>query len=297
MNTARLLHGIHLGLLWALASAASPAAAETLRIVGSDLLGPEFAARLTRSAEEHEIALQLDLVGTRPGLARLQTGQADLGLFALPPGEVPPGDPHISRVVAAQPIAVVVPEAMPLTQITHAQLRGLFALGAAESISTWGDLGLTGEWRGRAITVMTPSPDVTLTLPLAQRLLFPTFAPKPTVIQVPALDALPARLLATGGGLALTPVVPAPGSGLRALAVAASLTEPASQPTPENLQHGYTLRLSLYVTFRRDAAPRLMPLLRQLLGEEGTETLARAHFQALPAAARNRLLLELEGLH
>lgn len=290
------LRGLFLGLLCALASAAGLGAAETVRIVGSDLLGPEFAARLTRGAEEQEITLRFELVGTRPGLTRLQAGQADLGLFALPPGEVPPGDPLISRVIAVQPIAVVVPEAMPLTQITHAQLRGLFALGAAESISTWGDLGLTGEWRGRAVTGMVPAPEVTLTLPLAQRLLFPGMAPKPTVVQVPALDALPARLLAVGGGVALTPVVPAPGSGLRALAVAASLTEPALQPTPDNLQSGYTLRLPLYVTFRRDAAPHLLSVLRLLLGEEGSESLARAHFQPLPAAMRNRLLLELEEL-
>lgn len=270
--------------------------AAPIRVVGSDLLGAEFAATLQRLAALEEYELSFELTGSRPGLARLKAGAADLGIFALPPGEVPPGDPLVSRVFAAQAIAVVVSDSLPLTQLTHAQVRGLFAAGATETYSTWGDLGLTGEWRGRAIVPLAPAPAAALTLPLAQRLLFPAAELKSTLVLVPTLDAVPARVLAAGGGVALTPTVPATGSGLRALALAPSLTEAAYLPTPESLHDGYTLRLPLYVVLRREALPRLLPLLRQLLGEEMRAALARADFHTLPAGAGRQWLLELENL-
>lgn len=296
MNAGRQLRTLVCGVLLAVAAGLPASAGSDLRLVGSDLLGPEFAAVLARYAAEHELTLQLDLAGTRPGIARLQAGQADLGFFALPPGEVPPGDPLLSRVIATQALVVIVPDAVPLTQITQAQLRGIFALGAGENVTNWGDLGLTGEWRGRAIVPFVPAPAAGLTLPLARRLLFSGAELKPTVVQPPTLAALGTQLLETRSGVALTPAVPVAGGGFRALAVAASLSEPALQPTPENLHGGYALRLPLYVTFRREATPRLLPLLRHLLGEEGAEALARAHFHLLPVAARNQLLFELEAL-
>lgn len=283
-------------LLAAAAGFVAPLCAAPLRVVGSDLLGADFAAAFARRAQADEREVTLELTGTRPGLARLQAGAADLGLFVLPPDEVPPGDPLLARVIAVQAVVVIVPESVPLTQLTLPQLRGLFAAGAAQNISTWGDLGLTGEWRSRAIVLLAPDPGAALTLPLARRLVFPGVELKPTVALVSALDALPARVLAAGGGIALSPAVPAPGSGLRALALAPSLTEPAYLPTPEHLHGGYALRLPLHVVFRRDAVPRLLPALRWLLGADLREALARAHFHVLPVPAGQQLLLDLEAV-
>lgn len=280
----------------ALPAFAPLSSAAPLHLVGSDLLGPAVTAELERFGRENELELTLDFSGTRPGLARLQAGGADLGLFAFPPDEVPPGEPLVSRPVAFQPIVVVVPEAMPLTQITLGQLRGAFASGSQETLANWGDLGLTGEWRNRPVVPLAPAPSVALTLELTRRLVFPGAEFRPTLEQVPDLAALPLRLQAVGGGIALTPVVPAPGSGLRSLALARSLTDPAYQPSPDRLRESYALRLPLYVVFRRDALPRLLPVLSHLLGPEMRTALARAHFHVLPEAAGRELLLELETL-
>lgn len=270
--------------------------AAPLRLVGSDLLGPAAAAELERFGRESDIELAVDFSGTRPGLARLQAGGADLGLFAFPPGEVPPGEPLVSRAIAFQPIVVVVPDSMPLTQITLGQLRGAFASGSQETLATWGDLGLTGEWRNRPVVPLAPAPSVALSLELTRRLVFPGAEFRPTLVQVPDLAALPLRLQTVGGGIALTPVIPAPGSGLRALALARSLTDPAYQPTADRLRDGYALRLPLYIVFRRDTLPRIFPVLNHLLGPEMREVLARAHFLVLPEAAGRELLFELETL-
>lgn len=270
--------------------------AAPLRVAGSDLLGPEVAAELLRFGREHELELTVQLDGTRPGLTRLQSGGADLGLFALPPDEVPPGDPLISRVIAFQAVAIVVPDALPLTQITLGQLRSIFAAGAQENVSNWGDLGLTGDWRARQVVPLGPSPRVALSIELTRRIAFSGAELKPTVVLVPDLAALPARLLDVGGGIALTPVIPKPDSGLRTLALARSLTDPAYQPNPERLRDGYALRLPLYVVLRRDAAARLQPLLRHLFGPAMREALIGANFHPLPEGAGRELLFELETL-
>jgi ABC-type phosphate transport system substrate-binding protein len=269
-------------------------AAET-RVTGSDLLGEGFASAVVRAANSNEWAVQVDLTGTRPALQQLRQGRVDVALLALPPGELPPGDEFFSREIAAQPIVVIVPEAVPLTQITHAQVRGIFATGAVENYSTWGELGLTGSWWTRAITTFALDTQAGLTLPLVRRLGLNGGDLKPTVTVVPSLSELSSRLMVAESGIALTSAIPEAGSGLRALALAASLTDPAYLPTADNLHRAaYPWRLPLYLTVRRTAVPRLLPFVHVLLGEHCHKALEAAHYVPLPTGARNQLLLELE---
>lgn len=270
--------------------------AADIRLAGTDLLGPALAQALGKFGRENDTGIALALEGTRPALERLRAGDADVALFVLPPDEAPPGDPFVTRVVACQPVVLVVPEKLPLSQLTAAQVRGIFAATGAESLSLWGQLGLTGEWRARAIAVQAVAPSAALTLPLFRRLALPGAELKPHV-RLASLAQVLEWVRTSDNGIGLVPVLPAPGSGLRALALAPSAREPAHRPTRENLHDGsYLLRLPLYVGFRREAAPRLLPLLRFLLGDEGADALDAAHFPALPAEARSRLALELEAL-
>lgn len=278
---------------WAVAVAASA----QVRIVGSDLLGRDFTRALETFAHEHELVLTLDLRGTRPGVEQLASARADLGLFLLPPGEVPPGDAFFSRPIAFQPLAVLVPRASPLTQLTLAQVRGVFAAGGVDSKSTWGDLGLVGDWRVRPLAVHTLAPQAALTVPLARRLFFNGGDLKPTVLVADDLAQLEARLLAAPNTIGLGPTAPSEDAPLRAVALAASASEAAFAPTPSNLAAGnYPWRLTLYLTLRRSSAERLLPLLRHILGDAGAETLARAQLQPLPIGERNQLIFELEEL-
>lgn len=282
-------------LIASIALATAECAAE-VRVVGSDLLGPAFAAALEKFGRENDVKIATTLAGTRPGLDQLRSGDADVGLFALPPGEAPPDAPLVSRAIACQAVVLVVPEKLPLTELTTAQVRGIFAATGAENLSLWGGVGLTGEWRTRTIAIHAVEPGAALTLPLFRRLALNGADLKPLGAAA-ALDRVIERVRASDNAIGLVPTLPEPGSGLRALALAPSVRESAHLPTAANLHAGsYPLRLPLYVVFRRDAASRLLVFLRFLLSDECADALAQANFQALPVDARNQLVFELEEL-
>lgn len=287
-----LRHGFRL-LLVSVAVVGAALAAE-IRVAGSDLLGPAFVAAMEKFGRENGVTVTPLLAGTRPGLDRLRSGDADLGLFALPPGETAPGEPLLTRVVAYQPVVLVVPDKLPLTQLTLTQARGIFAATGAENFALWGELGLTGEWRTRTIAIQAIEPTAALTLPLFRRLALNHAELKP-LASTATLERVLDRVRNSDNGIGLVPAVPDATSGLRAIALAPSVRESAHLPTAENLHDGsYPLRLPLYVSFRREAAPRLQLFLRFLLSDECAEALAQAHFVALPIDARNQLVFELE---
>ncbi len=286
-----------LSILWAVGLAAAGVGVAQVRVVGSDLLGAKFTQSLEAFAREHDFALALDLRGTRAGIEQLASARADLGLFLLPPGENPPGEAFVSHPIGFQPIAVLVPRASPLTQLTLAQVRGVFAVGGVDAKSTWGDLGLVGDWRARPLAVHALAPQAALTVPLARRLLFNGAEFKPTVLFADDLVQFESRLLAAPNTIGVGSLAPTEDAPLRAVALAASATDAAFGPSPENLAAGnYPWRLTLYVTLRRSSGERLLPLLRHMLSEAGAEALLGAQIQPLPIGARNQLIFELEEL-
>ncbi|MBI2510829.1 MAG: substrate-binding domain-containing protein [Opitutae bacterium] len=291
-----MLHPRVFGPLLASIALATAGRAAEVRIVGSDLLGPAFAAALEKFGRENGAKIAATLAGTRPGLDQLRAGVADVGLFALPPGETPPAAPFVAHVIACQPVVLIVPDKLPLTQLTAAQVRGIFAATGAENLTLWGELGLTGEWRARTIAIHVVEPAAALTLPLFRRLALSGAELKP-LANTAALDRVLDRVRASDNAIGLVATLPAQGSGLRALALAPSVRESAHQPTAANLHDGsYPLRLPLYLVFRREAVPRLLVFLRFLLSDECADALAQADFQPLPPDARNQLVFELEEL-
>lgn len=270
-----------------------------IRVVGSDFLREALAPAVRDFTRQNEAEVRLDLRGTRPGLDDLRDGRADVGLFLLPPGEKPPADSFVSRVIGYHVAVLIVPAASPVTQITYDQLRGIFGQGGRANFSRWGDLGLTGEWSGRAIALHAPGPAVSLVLPMFQRLLLNGGVALPAVEAAASRAQLEQQVRQAENAIGLSPALPPDGSGLRVLSVAASARDAAYAPTPENLHSGdYALRLPLYVVFRREAAPGLLLFLKFLLDEEGgAAALARADFQPAPLGVRNQLVFELEELH
>lgn len=272
-------------------------AARELRLAGSDLLGSAFARALEEYGRQGGETIAVQFEGSRPAIARLKAGAADVALLALPPGELPPGDPFVSRIIAYQPVVVLVPDRVPLRHVTVPQLRAAFGAGGGENITQWGELGVGGEARLRSLSLHALAPPAGLTLPLFRRFLLKDAEVKPTVKLAASMEDLRAAALRADFALALGPAVPRAGEPLRALAIAANASSPAYAPTSENLHQGsYPLRLPLYVIARRDAVPEWLSFLRFLLSDECGEALAEAHFLPLPVSARNQLVFELEEL-
>ena len=277
--------------------ATKSAVAAEIRVAGSDLLGGDFTRAVAAYVRQNDTVVRLDLPGTRPALAALPAGRADIGLLLLPAGEVPPGEPLVSRVIGYQVAVVVVPVASPLRQVTTAQLVGLFAQSTGDTFSRWGDLNLGGEWTTRPIALRALAPAAGLVFPLFQRIILGGREARSAVEYSATPEAFRRRLLAADNAIGVTGAAAAGVAGLRVLALAASPTDPAYAPTPGNVHQGdYPLRLPLYVTFPRRAAPDLQLFLKFLLSDEAAAALAAAHFIPLPPGARNQLVFELEEM-
>jgi phosphate transport system substrate-binding protein len=254
--------------------------AAEIRVTGSDLLGEGFSRVVAEFARQEDVAVKLDLRGTRPGIEDLNAGRADVGIFLLPAAEPPPAGHVTSRVVGYQVAVVAVPAASPLTQVTVPQLRGIFA-----------------EAGGKDRTLFAVAPQAGLGWPLFQQVILQGTMPQASLEFLPDGPAFAERLRAAENGIGITGAAAAGTGGLRMLAMAAGPTEPAYLPTPENVHRGsYPLRLTLYVTFRRSAASELQRFLKFLLADETAAALAPADFVPLPVNVRNQLVFELEEM-
>jgi len=250
-----------------------------IRVVGCDLLGEGFARAVAEFARQEDMAVKLGLRGTRPGVADLEAGRADVGIFLLPAAELPPAGAVVSRVMAYQVTVVAVPVASALTQVTAAQLRESFG-GAGQ----------------KDLTPFAVGPQAGLAWPLFQRAILQDAAPRAALTFSASGVALAQRLSAAENSIGVTGIASASG-GLRVLALAAGPAEPAYLPTPENVHAGaYPLRLVLYVSFPRKKAPELQLFLKFLLSDETAAALAPADFVPLPVGVRNQLVFELEEM-
>ncbi len=284
-------------LLLLAALASSPALAGDLRIVGSDLLGTEFAAAVKEFAMHNEVALTLSLEGSRAALRELDSGAADIALLVLRPGEEPPGALFKSYPFAYHIVVVLVPESSPLTQITFRELGEIYGATESTSFNRWGDLGLTGEWTSRAITPQAMSPGTGLATELFRRVVLNDGKLRSVVALQTSLDAVQRKLESEPGGIALAGSAPAAGKNIRVLPVARADRDVAFGPTPQNVHAGdYPLRLPVWLVVRRETGRAQLNFLRFLLGEEMTPRLEHAGLVTLPLQARNQLVFDLEQL-
>jgi phosphate transport system substrate-binding protein len=272
-------------------------AMDSIRVVGSDVLGEPFARALVQFAKDNDVEVQTNFVGTRIGVPDLKERRADVGLFLVPPGETPPvGDGLIHYVVAYHVAVVVVPNASPLTHITLPQLRGIFAQSAGASYSRWGDLNLSGEWSARPISAYALSPQAALAFPLFQRVVLNGVRPKSGLEYSRTFEALGDRLNSSAGGIGITSATHEL-SNARVLAIATEANAIAHAPTAERVHAGhYPLRMPLYVVFRRESVRTLQPFLKFILSEEVGAALALHHFVNVPLSARHQFVFELEEI-
>ena len=274
---------------------AAPLVAADFRVAGSDLLAPALPEALAVFARQEDTPVQPDLRGTRPAVEELRAGRADLGLLLLPPGESPPAG-FMSHIIGYQPAVLVVPESLPLRQVTTAQLRGIF--GAEGNVTRWADAGVTGEYAPRLVRLLALSPRAGLALPLFRHVVLRDGELRAGIELCASHDELLARLRASDNGIGLTVAFPAAvAAKVRVLALADPERGTVVVPTAETLHDGsYPLRLPLVAVYRRADAARLLPLLKFLLGGEGAAALERAGLVPLPAAERARLGFTLEQL-
>lgn len=267
-----------------------------IRIGGSDLLTPNFDAALTEYADSRDLDLTIDFTGSYPGMEGLKKGSLDLAVVAIPVGGDLPGEGLRAIPFASKVLAIAVPQANPLNQITMQQLAAIFGESEASNITRWGQLGLTGEWSSRSIAVASVSQaQHTLALDLFRHQVLQSRNTKPNLSEAPDINSLRRFLSQDNSSIALLHRIPADGAGMKILPIARTNTDLAFGPNPETVANNdYPLVLPLYLVFPTEGAGELKDLLRYMVSEEAAEALEGSDLTPLPSQQRQRLYLEFE---
>ena len=143
------------------------------------LWGDRFMSALARNwatefhATHPELTVETNLVGDGTGMPALYTGLADVALFGrdlittdsdgfahvlnYPHIAIEIGTGSLDEPGKSPALVVFAHRDNPLASLTLAQLDAIFGAerrrGSTRAIRTWGDLGLTGEWRDQPITL------------------------------------------------------------------------------------------------------------------------------------------------
>jgi ABC-type phosphate transport system substrate-binding protein len=185
--------------------------------------------------------------------------------------------------------AIFVPENNPLAQITMPQLADI--LGDHPTIVRWGQLGLTGEWADRPITIYMP----------------PRVAPNAMSMQIMVLGGGQWNRAVHEGSIAETAEAIArdPGAigfggleeggvGLKALSVAAGEGEPFYMLDADNAASGrYPLTRYLYIRMRQPLTEPVKAFLRYILSRDGQEHIRYSAYFPLRAAEAKQELAKL----
>ena len=190
--------------------------------------------------------------------------------------------------------AIFVNQGNPLARIALPQLAAIF--GQPQTITRWGQLGLTGEWVERPITTYMP----------------PQVAPNATSMQIMVLNGRAWTSAAREGSIADTATAIARdtggigfggfeegGPGLKTLAVAAKDGGPYYEGDALNASSGrYPLTRYMYIRLNRpqgeSLTPQVQEFLRYILSLEGQEPILYSGYFPLTADEANEELAKLQ---
>ena len=223
--------------------------------------------------------------------------------FGYPPTAIRVCGGAQAKVGYSPALAIFVHQDNPLTQLTIAQLEEIFSKGGA--ITTWGQLGLTGEWADKKINLFgLPQPNgISRFLQLTamhSRDLRPDITPVGRVGKIHALHGMVLHVAADryaltyAAGESLQP-------GTKILAIASDAASPAALPTRENVaSRAYPLSRYLYIYINRAPGKpidfNVKEFLHIVLSRQGQEVVAqRSPFLPLSPAVVREELAKLDG--
>jgi ABC-type phosphate transport system substrate-binding protein len=265
-------------------------AADTVRLVGSDLVAPALGVVLQENPPADGGAWRLDLAGTKPGLDALRAGMADIAIVLLE--SLPAGrDPTIEYApLAYRAPVVVVSDRNPIAGISLPALAAAIGEGETENHRRWSDLGLPGEWSARTISVHAASADDPLLVDYLRLRILRSPRMKASIATGAGTAAILERLREDESALGILPAMPDDMTGLKALPMALNIGGIPFGPTPENVHAGdYPMRMILAVATPRGAEPRVATGRSVLLSDTVAQALAAHGFVPVPSGVRSRL--------
>ena len=199
--------------------------------------------------------------------------------------------------VALDSLAVYVNKDNPLEQLSLTQVDAIFSKnrksGAAEEISTWGQVALTGEWAGKPMSLYgRNSASGTYGYFKENALAKGDF--KDTVKEQPGSASVVLSITEDKAGIGYSGIGYKT-SGVKALALAKKDGETAYAPTYENVLEGkYPLGRMLYLYVGKQPnqpLPKMVEeFLKYALSKEGQEVVVKDGYLPLPATVAEKQL-------
>lgn len=282
--------------LFAASALVLPAHADEIDVVGSDLLQGAVAEPLKAFAESKDLDVVIDLYGSIPAMSMLRNDEAQLALIARPDdGTKFKIDGYDAIPFAYQIAVVVVNTDNPITELSLKQLVGIFGTSSDQYYGRWGDLGLGGNISKRSIQPMIVEIPDSVTRELFKSKVLDRGAFKSNTLTIENFEKSPELMVSDTGAIGIFPYVPSQ-SSLRAVSISSG--EPgafAYGPSRENVYDGsYVLRLPFYLVFKKENKAELREILRFMLSEETSKSLADNGFVPLSENVRKRTNLELD---
>jgi len=267
--------------------------AEEIRMAASDLLADFISPPLTTFAEENNLDLKIDGIGSLPAMDRLRSDEIDLAIIAIPEGEKVPRDQFNVYPLAYDTSVIVVNSGNPMDEISIPRLGGIFGSNEEFNFNTWGELGLAG-WGSRNIKPLVGPAEASISLELCRYTVLSGGAMKPSVaaLRNTEIEAAIAGNIAAIGVLSSRPK----NKDLKVLMISETddVNTPAYGPTAEIIHLGdYPIRLAFYIVYSPRDEAKIKPVLRALLEDEIAAVLDKNHLFALPDTVRRQLLIDL----
>lgn len=143
----------------------------TIKLVGSNTMSQVASIWIEGFRQFHpNVEIENEIRGSANAVSSVISGEATFGLLSrsIHPQEVAAFEEkfgHAPTVLTPtfEPIAVYAQESNPINGLTLQQLDAIFSTtrlrGAQAEATTWGDLGLSGAWASRPITLQGRSSD------------------------------------------------------------------------------------------------------------------------------------------
>ena len=279
-----------------------------LSSIGSDTLNN----LMTLWAEEFQsiypnVNIQIQGAGTSTAPPAMAEGTANFGPMSRMPRESEQqtfeerhGFPMTVIGVGIDTIAVFVHRDNPIEGLTIEQVDAIFSAtrrcGGAEDITRWGQVGLTGAWANRDITLYSRNA-VSGTYGYFRQHAMCDGDFKDSINEQPGSSSVVQGVAESINGIGYSGIGYST-SGVRAIAVG----NPPAVPSGESAADGsYPLARFLYLTVNKHPNRPLPPLerefMRMVLSKQGQQVVVRDGYIPLPAsvAARFRAELGIEG--
>ena len=253
-------------------------------------------------------SVQIESKGSNTAFPALITGSSQIGPMSRPAKQAEEDafeakyGYKVSRVrTAIDTVAIIVNKDNPLKSITLDQLDAIYSKGRRRGrlkpINTWGDLGLTGEWAGKAISLYGRTP-ASGTYTYFKEHVLQNGDYRDEVKEQPGSAAVVQAVATDRFAIGYSGIGYAT-SSVRAVPLAEKAGATPMAANAENAYSGeYPLARFLFVYINRAPGKALDPLVREfvrmILSKEGQEIVVKDGYYPVLSAVANEDLKKVE---